>query len=213
MLFLSLLALINIRKIKNQALCIINVLLSTLALFCFLVVILPNFASLSTTHSSHPEFFKPGILYIGIRYISLLFAGLLLWTINLYSKQPFVKPGWKPAFDFIFHLFILWILSREAIYWMEIYQSDQSDKLRISILWGIYALFLIILGIWKKQKHLRIGAIGLFSLTLLKLFFYDLSALDTIAKTVVFVSLGLLLLLISFLYQKYKTLIFDEDEP
>jgi len=69
---------------------------------------------------------------------------------------------------------------------------------------------LIVLGIWRKKKYLRIGAIALFGITLIKLFFYDLSQLDTIAKTVVFISLGVLLLIISFLYHKYKHFISNE---
>ena len=89
---------------------------------------------------------------------------------------------------------------------------SQSYKLGLSILWGVYALLLIALGIWKKKKHLRIGAIALFAVTLIKLFFYDISYLDTIAKTIVFVSLGVLLLIISFLYNKYKHLISEENE-
>jgi uncharacterized membrane protein len=46
---------------------------------------------------------------------------------------------------------------------------------------------------------------------LVKLFFYDISHLGTISKTIVFVSLGVLLLIVSFLYNKYKDLI--DDEP
>jgi uncharacterized membrane protein len=91
---------------------------------------------------------------------------------------------------------------------MDIFKSEQSYKLGLSILWGLYALYLIAYGIWKKKKHLRIGAIVLFAITLLKLFFYDISSLDTISKTIVLVSLGALLLIISFLYNKYKKLIF-----
>ena len=49
-----------------------------------------------------------------------------------------------------------------------------------------------------------------FALTLVKLFFYDISHFDTLAKTVVFVSLGILLLIISFLYNKYAHLISEE---
>ena len=68
----------------------------------------------------------------------------------------------------------------------------------------------VALGILKSKQHLRIGAIVLFGITLVKLFFYDISHLDTLAKTIVFVSLGVLLLIISFLYNKYKLLIADE---
>jgi len=66
---------------------------------------------------------------------------------------------------------------------------------------------LINFGIWKK-KHLRIGAIALFAIVLAKLFLYDIAYLDTISKTIVFVALGVLLLIISYLNNKYRKLIF-----
>jgi uncharacterized membrane protein len=123
-----------------------------------------------------------------------------------------MKLDMKPAFDFLLHVSIIWIASSELINWMDIAHSTQSYKLGLSILWGLYSLFLIALGIWKKNKPLRIGAIALFGITLIKLFTYDIAHLDTIAKTIVFVSLGVLLLLISFLYNKYKHIITDELE-
>jgi len=113
-------------------------------------------------------------------------------------------------FDLLLHVTILWIVSSELINWMELSGSDESYKLGLSILWGVYSLFLISLGIWKKKKHLRIGAIALFAVTLIKLFVYDISHLETIPKTIIFISLGVLLLIISFLYNKYKHIITEE---
>jgi len=76
---------------------------------------------------------------------------------------------------------------------------------------GFYALLMVSLGIWKGKRHLRIGAILLFGITLLKVVSFDLAHLDTISKTVVFISLGVLLLIVSFLYNKYTNLIADEN--
>jgi uncharacterized membrane protein len=116
------------------------------------------------------------------------------------------------VFDFVFY-FSLWIIaSSELLNWMDIFGYNESYKLGLSILWGVYALFLIILGISQNKKHLRIGAIALFALTLAKVFLYDIAELDTISKTIVFVSLGILLLTISFLYNKYKHLIIDKTD-
>lgn len=109
--------------------------------------------------------------------------------------------------DILLYTALIWILSSELFSWMDIMKFSQSYKLALSILWGVYALLLIVLGIWKNKKHIRIIAIVLFSVTLLKLFFYDLSHLNTISRTVVFVTLGSLLLIISFLYNKYKNII------
>ena len=50
------------------------------------------------------------------------------------------------------------------------------------------------------------------AIMLMKLFFYDFSDLDTIAKTIAFTLLGILLLIISFLYNKYRNIISDEFE-
>ena len=110
------------------------------------------------------------------------------------------------------YISLLWILSSELINIISLQGLNGSYKLGLSILWGVYALFLIIMGMAKKKKHLRIGAITLFAVTLAKLFLYDIGHLDTIAKTIVFVSLGVLLLIISFLYNKYKHLITDDAE-
>ena len=123
----------------------------------------------------------------------------------------FIKSDFSIAFDFVLHGSLLWIVSSELIHWMDIFNSTQSYKLGLSILWGLYALFMISLGIWKKKRYLRISAIVLFGVTLLKLFFYDVAHLGTIAKTILFLTLGILLLVISFLYNKYKNVIFDEN--
>jgi len=158
------------------------------------------------------QYYPRSAFNIGIRYISLTFVSLPLFVCYKYIRQDFMKQDFKKAYSFLLHTSILWIASSELINWMDIAESNQSYKLGLSILWGIYALLLIVLGIWKKQKHLRIGAIGLFGATLIKLFFYDISHMDTISKTIVFVSLGILLLIISFLYNKYKNIISDEAD-
>ncbi len=140
------------------------------------------------------------------------FFALLVFSIHKLIRQDFLRINFKIPFELLVHTSILWIVSSELINWMAISEFDQSYKLGLSILWGVYALLLIILGIWKNKKYLRISAIVLFGVTLVKLFFYDIASLNGISKTIVFVSLGLLLLIISFLYNKYKHKITDENE-
>jgi uncharacterized membrane protein len=70
----------------------------------------------------------------------------------------------------------------------------------------------VVLGIRKKQKHLRLAGIVLFLVTLIKLFLYDLAGSGTITKTISFISLGVLLLVVSFLYNKYKEVLFGEPD-
>ena len=103
------------------------------------------------------------------------------------------------------------LLSSELLNWMDIFGQKDSYKLGLSIFWGVYSLILVSLGIYFGRKHLRISAIVIFGITLVKLFIYDIEDLGTLSKTAVFVSLGVLMLLVSFLYHKYKGLIAESD--
>ncbi|UII30004.1 DUF2339 domain-containing protein [Fulvivirga ulvae] len=212
MLFLSVLSLTNIRKVRNKVLAYINIVFNLFVLLVFLTQGLLALSELREFYidQSLAEYYSRGPFYIGIRYVSFAFVALLMFSIYSYMKSFFTAADFKRAFYLILHITILWVISSELISGMDLAGSTQSYKLGLSILWGLYAVLLIILGIIKRQKYLRIAAIALFGVTLIKLFLYDLAALDTIGKTIVLVSLGVLLLLISFLYNKYKHVISDE---
>lgn len=219
MLFLTILSFVNIKKIKSESLGLINLALNFLILLIFLSAGLYLLSELRTSYllQTDAEIFPRGAFHILFRYVSLAFAAALIYASYEYIKREFIKKTFPDfefilLFDFVFHVAVLWIVSSELINLLDIFGIADSYKLGLSILWGVYALLLIILGIVKRKQHLRIGAIVLFALTLVKLFLYDIADLDTISKTVVFVSLGILLLIISFLYNKYKNLIFENGE-
>jgi len=153
--------------------------------------------------------FDPGNWNIGIRYLGLaVLTGTILFNYWYARKHlPDKKSGM--LMDLYTSLVFLWILSSELIHWQDLNQARESYKIGLSILWGFYSLLMIILGIWKRKKYLRIAAILLFGITLIKLFFYDLTDLSTLSKTIVFISLGILLLVISFLYNKYRKILFE----
>ena len=215
LLFMAILSFLNINKIKDRVLGFVNLGLN---MFTILVFLLQGLYVLSELRDSYlgknmGNHFHVSTLHIAIRYISLALLALLLYATYLYTRQEFMRARLKMAFGIMVHIVVIWAASSELINWMDLGRSNQSYKLGLSIFWGIYSLSLIALGIWKKRQYLRVGAIVLFGITLIKLFFYDIAHLDTIAKTIVFVSLGVLLLIISFLYNKYKHLITDEGQP
>ena len=214
LLFVSILAFANFRKFRNQQLGLVNAGLIVLILAVYLTQGLYVLSELRVSYVEQTlsQYYRIDAFNIGIRYVSFAFVALTLVASYKYLRRFFMPGAFKMAFNFLLHTSVLWIASSELINWMHIAGSTQSYKLGLTILWGTYSLFLIALGIWKKNKPLRIGAIALFGITLVKLFFYDISHLDTIAKTIVFVSLGALLLIISFLYNKYKHIISDENE-
>jgi hypothetical protein len=216
--FLTVLSVFNLKKFKSMNLGFTNLALNIVALLIFLVASLIVLGELRFNYlHAQNSVFTPGIGHILTRYVSLAFLAALIFVTYQFVRLEFFKEKYpnlnlRVPFDFVFY-FSLWILaSSELINLMDIFGYDNSYKLGLSILWGIYALFLIALGINRHKKYLRIGAFVLFAVTLAKVFFYDIAHLDTISKTVVFVSLGVLLLIISFLYNKYKHLIVEPNE-
>ncbi|MFD0861272.1 DUF2339 domain-containing protein [Sungkyunkwania multivorans] len=214
LLFFTVLTFVNIKRFRNQLLGYINLGLNTFSILAFLTIGLFLLSELREGYLSQDlaDYFNQGSFHIWIRYISFAFMAAMLYACYRYVRQDFLKANLKIGFDILLHISLLWIASSELIHWMDMAESTQSYKLGLSILWGVYSLILIAFGIWKRRKHLRIGAIILFGITLIKLFFYDIAHLNTLSKTIVFMSLGILLLVISFLYNKYKNQISDEPK-
>lgn len=89
---------------------------------------------------------------------------------------------------------------------------ESNQKTGYSILWGTYAFVLMFLGLKWADKNVRIIAIGLFGITIAKLFLIDISSLSEGGKIAAFISLGVLLLVISFMYQRLKKIILDDKQ-
>ncbi|MCZ4244482.1 DUF2339 domain-containing protein [Pedobacter punctiformis] len=211
LIFATALTWLNLKKIKNTALSITVIAINLLVVILFLTHGLWNLSLLRDTFKTQSDsYFTIPIINIVIRYISIAFFALLITACYYLSNLDTLKRNLKTAFDYLLYISLLWVISSELINILELSKINGGHKLGLSILWGVYSLFLISIGLWKNKKHLRIGAIVLFGITLIKLFVYDISYMDTIAKTIVFVSLGVLLLIISFLYNKYKHLIIDD---
>lgn len=212
--FLAALAFANIKKIQNRVLGIVTLVAGLIATLLFLTGGLYILSELRESYLDRGtnEFYDITFLNVGVRYVAFAFFVLLLVAIRKLTRRTFMKIDFAIPTELGMRVCILWILSSELLNWMDIAGSSQTYKLGLSILWGVYALLLIALGIRKSKAYLRIGGMVLFGITLLKLFFYDIASLDTISKTIVFVSLGILLLIISFLYNKYKDMISEDTK-
>jgi len=86
-----------------------------------------------------------------------------------------------------------------------------AQGLSLSILWTVYASAMIGSGILKKTRLLRVMGILLAGAAIIKVFLFDLSALQTIYRIVSFIVLGMILLAVSYLYNRFKNRIFGDD--
>ncbi|MBH8602773.1 DUF2339 domain-containing protein [Thermoactinomyces sp. CICC 10522] len=84
------------------------------------------------------------------------------------------------------------------------HQIENQKQLALSISWIFYSLLLMLTGIWRKWAWLRWSAISLFGLSILKIFLFDLSSIETLYRIVSFMALGVILLAVSYLYQRYR---------
>ena len=87
--------------------------------------------------------------------------------------------------------------------------DDVGAQLRLqrnltrSIAWGLYALGLLCLGLWRGIRGLRLASLVFLFLTVGKVFLYDLSVLEGIYRILSFVGLGVALIIFSLLYQRF----------
>jgi len=72
----------------------------------------------------------------------------------------------------------------------------------LSVLWTLYGALALVWGFLRKDPPVRYAALGLFGLTVLKVFLVDFAAVQTSFRILSFLVLGIVLLLVSFAYQK-----------
>jgi uncharacterized membrane protein len=79
-----------------------------------------------------------------------------------------------------------------------------AQQLSISVVWTIYGGAMLTVGIARRSKLLRVMALLLLGLTIFKVFLFDLSSLEKLYRIISFIVLGMILLAVSFLYQRYR---------
>ena len=84
-------------------------------------------------------------------------------------------------------------------------------QLAVSVVWLLYSMTAMVVGVIRKATGPRFFAIGLFGLTIVKIFVLDLAFLETLYRIFSFAGLGLILLAVSFIYQRYRTLLFGSE--
>ena len=133
--------------------------------------------------------------------------------VNLYyvARQYYTIIGLKTHSTVYLNVLalLLWLTMVRSFLW----QAGVEDfDAGFSVSLSIAGFVQMALGMRLHQKVLRIISLSTFGIVLLKLILKDLWAMPTIGKIIVFIILGLILLVLSFLYQKLKGVLFKNDE-
>jgi uncharacterized membrane protein len=86
--------------------------------------------------------------------------------------------------------------------WRDWHHVKIARDFTYSALWMAYGAMLMAVGFWRRSAFVRWQALVLIAFTIGKVFLYDVSELDRGYRIVSFIVLGVLLLAISFVYQR-----------
>jgi uncharacterized membrane protein len=93
------------------------------------------------------------------------------------------------------------------------FAGNFARDMSYSIAWALFALLLLIVGIRKRTAPARYASLGLLGITVVKLFFHDLSRLDQLYRIGAFIVVAVIAILASFLYQRFLAAAEKDNEP
>ena len=149
--------------------------------------------------------------------VALIIYRCIAWRRN--ERLAAISPT---AFSWLICIVIVIFLSAEvqllvnSLFYSKTLSFDEIRtvyiKTGLPILWGLSSFAFMWLGMRHKFKPLRIISLALFSITLLKLFLFDIRNIPVAGKIAAFFCLGVLLLVVSFMYQRLKKIIIEDEE-
>jgi uncharacterized membrane protein len=115
------------------------------------------------------------------------------------------------------NFFTIWILSFEvwdsfssAMRAAELPAREglrSAQHLSLTAVWAFYAVIGLVIGIVKRWRYVRLGALSLLVVAIGKVFVFDVFKLELGYRIGAFVGLGILLLVSAYLYQRYRKVI------
>jgi uncharacterized membrane protein len=82
-------------------------------------------------------------------------------------------------------------------------ERSYARDLTRSVAWGLYAMSLLVVGVWRKVAELRYLSLAFLLLTVVKVFLYDMSNVGGLYRILSFLGLGVSLILVSLFYQRF----------
>jgi uncharacterized membrane protein len=134
-----------------------------------------------------------------------LFLVALAYAIAALLKKSGTDRGWLATTSILAAqlLTLLWLTSEIRAYWSA-RQEALTRELMLSVTWAAYATVLVVVGLRRRFAPLRIFAMVVLAITIVKVFVVDLAQLQRVYRVASVVGLGVMLLLTSYLYQKSR---------
>jgi hypothetical protein len=146
---------------------------------------------------AHPAAGVPSVLLVGLALVGLALLA------PPFSQRPLVY--WVAGGTFLYASslailgFFQWFAEDEG---RSVASAFDRGHTGVSALWGVMAFVLLVVGLSRRWRALRLAGLALFAATLAKIFLYDLSSLSSMARALSFLAVGMVLLLAAFVYQR-----------
>ena len=104
----------------------------------------------------------------------------------------------------------IWVLSLEAVRFFDSQEAKSGADyfsamhLTLTVLWAVYAIGVIAVGIAKRSSRVRLAGMALLAIPVAKLFVFDIFLMERGYRVAAFVTLGGLLLATGLVYQRYS---------
>ena len=174
----------------------------TRVLFGAIVIYVFVFARLYTFDASWFGGGQP--LLFNLRFLTFLIAAASYWLGAWWSRtlRPVAAGAYSAGHMVMFSAFLFEFLDWAGKLGIE--NRASVFAIGVSILMALYAVMLVGLGVAYRRLLDRILGLGLIALVVVKLYLYDVWEASRLFRTVAFVGLGILLLLTSYLYSRFR---------
>ena len=145
-----------------------------------------------------------------------LWVGAVIYVILAVSEglKAFCRGDFRPlgvkAFTIYFNLAVTLFVAVATIYMLRETGLSRMYSTGLSVALAVSGAVQLIIGLKRRVKLMRCTGLGIMGIVLVKLIVHDLWQLPTIGRIIVFILLGIILLFISFLYQKLRPAILDD---
>ncbi len=155
------------------------------------------------------------LILINLQLIQIFVPGLLYATKAYMARKAGKKRSLKIYSILAFFTFWYWLSAevRHAFHPQDGFVSTNDwENYTYSLVWLLYSVGLLILGLKRQNEAIRLGGLGVLSVVVLKVFLSDMSQLEGLARALSFMGLGAALIGIGYLYQKMKTFDSKDDQ-
>ena len=168
---------------------------------------------------THDPVLNLRVLAFSVSIVALSFSAFLIWK-SPQRLTTYERDSWAvyPIMIGLANFWTIWILTAEVLDYFnhniatvrfmegsraEIQAMENAQNLSLTVLWAVYALVLLAVGIIGKLRAVRLAGLALLTIPVAKVFVYDVFQLEQAYRVAAFIGLGALLLIGGYLYQRF----------